>query len=117
MQERSPYETLLVLIAACIIIFLIYPYNIILWIALFLCATGLLFPSLVSLIHKAWFMLATLLGAITSRIILTVIYILLVLPIAFVVRKRLSINLKRQNGSYFKERNHTYSARDLDNVW
>lgn len=66
-----------------------------------------------------WFGLSNFLGAIMSRVILAVLFIVLVTPIGFLRRlfgydpMRLK-GWKKSSTSVFKERHHTFSAADLE---
>ena len=78
-------------------------------------------PFLSRLIAWAWFKLAEILGFINTRIILTIIFFVFLMPIAFLYRLRNRNMLDRNNGkkmtTLFKTRSHQYVPGDLDNVW
>lgn len=81
--------------------------------------TQLLMPKVGHLIVKAWFKLGHALGYVNSRIILTVVFYLILFPIAIFYRisSKNSLQRKPVHGSIFFERNHTYSKKDLENIW
>ncbi len=58
--------------------------------ALFFLLTGLIFPAILRPIEKVWMKFAELLGAVMTRVILTITYFLIVTPIGII--KRLSGN-------------------------
>lgn len=67
---------------------------------------------------RIWFGLSHLLGGIVSKILLVIIFFLIVTPIALIRRLsgRDSLQLsqwKRDGGSVFVVREHTYAADDL----
>jgi hypothetical protein len=67
----------------------------------------------------AWFGLGELLGFFVSRVLLTIIYGLLVIPIGMLVRKRLRRNMqlslfKTGEGSAFTSRNHLFTEKDFE---
>lgn len=71
-------------------------------------------------ILRLWFGLAKILGFVNSRIILTVVYFLILVPMAILSRLlgRITVQLKKREGeSYFVTRNHKYSKADLENPW
>ena len=78
-------------------------------------------PYLSRLIAWAWFKLAEVLGFINTRILLTAIFFIFLMPVAFLYRLRNKNMLDRRNGkqlkTLFKDRSHQYVADDLDNVW
>lgn len=82
---------------------------------------GLLIPSLAKYIATAWYKLAEVLGRINGTILLTVIFFLLLTPLAL-IRKWIggSVIKKKQDAtkdSYFLERNHEFTSADLKNPW
>ena len=78
-------------------------------------------PLLSRFIAWAWFRMAEVLGFINTRIILTIIFYVFLMPIAFLYRIRNRNMLDRNNGkqmaTLFKTRSHQYAPGDLDNVW
>ena len=80
---------------------------------------ALFIPVLADKIHNAWMKLAHILGYIMSRIILTLIFFLVLLPLTLLAKfsPRNAMELKRKRTSNFKERNYTYTPESLENVW
>ncbi len=70
-------------------------------------------------LYRAWMKIAEALGFISGKILLTIVFVIVVIPLSFLAkwRGKLSIRLKPGGGSYFKERNHTYNKSDLHNPW
>jgi hypothetical protein len=58
-------------------------------------------------------------GAVTGRVLLTLIFVIVVIPLSFFARWRKRLNINRDEGltSNFKERNHTYSKEDFQDPW
>jgi Saxitoxin biosynthesis operon protein SxtJ len=68
---------------------------------------------------RFWFALSNMLGSVASRIVLTLFYLVLVLPVGLVRRfiGKDSMQLKcwkQGHGSVFRERNHRFVADDLE---
>lgn len=66
----------------------------------------------------AWFAFGEALGFVVSRIVLTFIYIVLVIPIGLLKRRTIRKNMKlgqfkKGTDSVFKDRNLTYGQNDL----
>jgi hypothetical protein len=66
-----------------------------------------------------WYSLAIILSKISSGILLTLIYFIVLTPIALIRRKSLKRSLhlddfKKGNGSVFKTRNYKYTLKDLE---
>ena len=66
-----------------------------------------------------WLKLAQGLGYVMSRILLTILFFVVLLPIALLARARKDpLQLRKNpNGSYYVDRNHFYEAKDLENIW
>lgn len=78
----------------------------------------MIWPAPFRYFGMAWFGLGELLGFFVSRILLTIIYGVLVIPIGLLVRKRLRRNMqlslfKSGDGSAFKSRNHHFTDKDF----
>ncbi len=83
---------------------------------------ALLSPFLAGKIAWLWYKLAEILGRINGFIILTVLFFLFLTPLAWLSKffKKDGLQLKRKTDpedSYFIERNHTFSKKDLENLW
>lgn len=111
-------ETCLVLVLALILAFWVYDLNWCLYLALVIAAIGLFVPPIANAIRWAWYKLAEGLGAITSRILLAIIFFLLLTPIAFLYRffqRKKWVSYDSQ--SAWITRNHTFQKEDLENPW
>jgi hypothetical protein len=67
-----------------------------------------------------WYKFAEGLGWINTRILLGLIFFIFLTPIALLKKllsKKDPLKLKNKGDSTFVERNHTYVAKDLDNIW
>jgi hypothetical protein len=75
-------------------------------------------PQLFRPVAVIWFGLSRLLGMVTSRVLLSVIFLVVVTPVGLARRAlgkdtlRLK-SFKRGHGSVMEERNHTFSANDI----
>lgn len=71
---------------------------------------------------KVWFALSTLLGTVISKIFLTVLFIIMVLPVGL-VRRAMGKDVmqvkswKKSNDSVFRVRDHDFSAQDLEHPY
>jgi hypothetical protein len=76
-------------------------------------------PALFRPLAHVWFGLSFLLGSIVSKILLTVVYALIAVPVGLIRRlggadaMRLK-QWKKGSGSVFVERNHAFTAGDLE---
>jgi hypothetical protein len=81
---------------------------------------GLFVPVLAEKIHWLWMKLAEGIGYVMSKVILTIIFFIFLIPLAFaarLTRKNNHIKMKKDKTTYFKERNFTYTKESLENIW
>ncbi len=87
--------------------------------AILLLFFNIIYPSVFKLPARAWFGLSSLLGAFTSKIILTLIFYVLITPIGL-VRKLLGTDLllkgqwKKNRCSVFRVVEETYEPRHIE---
>lgn len=94
--------------------------KILLVVAFIIGLTPFLFPALGEIIANLWDKTALLLGKINGAIILSVLFFLILTPIAFLYRlgnRHSKFLLNKKEKSAFIERNHEYKASDLKNMW
>lgn len=81
----------------------------------------LLWPGLAQWISWGWYKLAEGLGYVNSRILLTLVFFVVLLPVALLYRlfnrNIFALSSGRTDASLYRERNHQYAARDLANAW
>jgi len=80
---------------------------------------GLLAPAVARYVHWGWWRMMTFVGMITSSVLLSLAYILVLLPLAWAARiaGRAGIRRKAEGESYFTDRNHVYDKEDLKDPW
>jgi hypothetical protein len=124
-DPMNPYkalETLAVLALACLAAGLFFDVQALLVAALILLFAGLFLKRLSMRIAEIWLRFAGLIGAVNSRIILTLIFYMVLTPLALVYRlfhgDFMKIRRLDDPGrSYWSRRDHQYNPRDLGNVW
>lgn len=126
MKERLPelaiYKANLAISTGLLVLYMfVYPSRYLLYVGTSVGALTLLWPTLAQWISWGWYKLAEGLGYVNSRILLTLVFFGFLLPVAllyrFFNRDMLALKSGRTDKSLYKERNHTYSADDLKNVW
>ncbi len=114
------WKTILVLVLASVIAFLIWRVEWILLLGIGIGLIALLSTRLATLIHRGWMKLAEGLGWLNSRILLGIIFYFLLTPIALLVRlfRKDPLQLRRpKTDSLWHERDHLYRPEDLQNPW
>ena len=117
MDRQKHLETILVIVLGMVVIHSTSGNKYFLWAALLIGVLGVFSPALAAKIHWAWMKLAHVMGYVMSKLMLTLVYTLVVLPMSLFARKKVSVRLSGNSDSYFKERNYTYKKEDLENVW
>jgi hypothetical protein len=119
MRWSKNKETILVLVLAVLVWYRVSRYPFLLWIAGVLVLIGLFVPVLADGIHRVWMKLAELLGAVTSRIILTLLFFAVILPLGLVSRLlgKNDLVVSSSGPSYFTVKDHLYTREDLEHPW
>ena len=117
--RNKELETILVLVLAMCIFYWFKKKDIFLVAAMLTGVAGLLIPALAKLIHRGWMKLAEGLGILVGSGVLTLIFVIIVIPLGWLTGKagKSSIIVKPSGNTYYKERNHTYKKEDLENPW
>ena len=118
MKQKS-FESVLVIVLGLILIFYFRRSNGWLLAALLIGSVAVIFPTAAHLIHRVWTRLSLLLGEISGKVLLTLTYILILIPLSFLARRFSKSGLRRKPGgsTYFTERNHRYKEEDLLHPW
>lgn len=84
-----------------------------------LLVAGIASPLISKYIHIGWFWLADKLGFVMSKLIMLLIFVIILIPIGALSRlfRKDFMMLKRQDKTYYRERNHLFNAEDLKNPW
>jgi hypothetical protein len=116
---NKAYASVLTLVLALIVVFLVSPSQYILLAAFLLGLLCLLFPALTLIVHYGWTKLGKWIGVVTGSILLTIVFFLVVFPLGIVIRQlgKSSVMLTRNKTSFFKTRNHSYRKEDMENLW
>jgi len=76
-------------------------------------------PPLERLIVWIWDKIAMVLGWINTKIILSIVFFIFLTPFGLLSRlfSKNALQLKQSSKTTFVERNHTYTKKDLENIW
>jgi Saxitoxin biosynthesis operon protein SxtJ len=90
-----------------------------LYVAAVILVMGVLWRGFAEILRRYWMKLGKGLGVISGTILLTLVYILAVLPLSFFARRsgKFSIRLKPGGKSNFKDRAHRYEEKDFLHPW
>jgi predicted membrane protein len=120
--DHEALATLSIIALACIIFSLLFEKQILLYIAACLLIIGNFLKQLSRRLSHIWLRFAHFLGTINTKVILSIIFFLLLTPLAALYRmiKGDFLNIKRESDekkTCWTEREHQYVAEDFENVW
>jgi len=125
MSKTKIYEALLVISTAFLVIYLYgllrhgESKELFIYIACGIGLSGIIIKPLGKLIAQAWYKLADLLSLLMSKVIMSLVFVLVLVPVALLYRlsKKDRLGLNRKNESRWIGREHRYSSGDLKNIW
>ena len=116
----STYKTLLVMITGLLALSYLFNFPPLSYASLAVGLLASLSSRLAGGIEWLWMKLAQALGWVNSRILLSVVYYIFLLPLALIRRafqKESNWKYRKDASSFYVERNHTYKKEDLINPW
>ncbi len=120
MQPKDRFKTILVIVTGLLALSWIFDIPMLGKIALATGAVSIAIPAAATVIEWIWLKLATGLGWLNSRIILSIIYFLFLMPIAWLSKlfTKDPLALKKDRRiTLFITRDHLYTKNDLENIW
>ncbi|MFN8309854.1 MAG: SxtJ family membrane protein [Chitinophagales bacterium] len=121
MKKGNPKHTILIIAAGFTVLFFLTKRQH--WYFPAIAATVMVagFSSKVAAftIHRFWLRFGEVMGAVSSRILLTFLFIFILTPLALLYRlfRKKNRSNKTEASSYFVERNRTYTPGDLQRLW
>ncbi len=121
-MKNKPQETILVIVLGLLMLHLFLIKSIIIiYVAIVLLVISIFSNYALLLIHKTWYKLAEILGKINGTILLSIIFYLLLTPIAFLSKifaaKNNSFLLEKNSTTSFNNRNHLHKKEDFEKMW
>jgi hypothetical protein len=119
MDRSKQSETLVAILSGLIVLYWFRRWDGLLVAAAGMGVVSLLVPAVGRGIHWSWTRLSLLLGAFSGKVLLTLVYFFILVPLSWLVRRRHVLHFKMKAGgrSYFVFRNHTYDKSDLLQPW
>ena len=115
----NKYKVILVITVGMGLLSLLFSSKILLYIGLGAGVLSLVSEKLAGGVVWVWGKIALVLGFINTRILLSLVYFVFLLPIS-ALSKMFSKNgviKKRKEESYFEQRDHLYTPEDISNTW
>jgi hypothetical protein len=118
--QSDKYKTILVIVTGLLAIAWIFEIPLLGKIAVVIGAISIFVPAAARGIEWVWFKIALGLGWVNSRILLSVIYFVFLLPIAWLSRlfTKDPLALRRdKRATLYVTRDHLYTGKDLEDIW
>lgn len=118
-SREKQLETCLVIATGLMVIWYFTRKDALIYAAIAVGLIGAFVPALAKWVHWAWYKLTEGMGWVMSKVILTLVFYLFLFPISILYRlsNKDLLQLKRKSNGYWTERNHAYTAKDLENMW
>jgi hypothetical protein len=125
LSKSKQYEALLVISTALVVIYLFGlwrhgdPRELFLYLAGGIGLSGILIRPLGRLIALGWYKLAELLNLIMSKVVLSLVYLLILVPVASLQKiwNKDKLRTRQNKETMWRHRNHRYTPEDLKNIW
>ena len=119
-MKSNPDKTVLTISVGLLVIYLIFKINFLIYIILIIGSTSILFERIGLLYEKIWFGIAYVLGLIIPNILLSIIFFLILTPIAFIYKlfnpDPLMLNSKKRS-TYFINSKYDLSKNNFEKIW
>lgn len=120
MNREKNLETCLVITTGLVILWLVYPIKGLLITAIAIGIIGAFIDPLAHWINWLWYKIAEVMGAIMSRILLSIVFFGFLLPLALLSRLFNGDGLqlkKKDEGSYWTITSKKFGKKDLRDMW
>ena len=112
----------LALVLISLICYQVWKLEVLVLLAIIFLVVAMTYPPIFQPFARFWFALSTALGTVVSKIILTVLFFVIVLPIGLMRRAlgKDSMRMKdwkKGRDSVFRTRDHRFSAKDLEHPY
>ena len=112
----------LALVLICLICYQVWKLQIFILLAIIFLVIAMTYPLIFKPFAKCWFALSTALGTVVSKIILSILFFVIVMPIGLIRRilGKDSMRLKewkKSSDSVFRQRNHHFEPKDLEHPY
>jgi len=116
-EKHKIKDSILVISTGFLVLYLFFEQNWAIGVSLGVSLAGIFSEKSAYWIHYGWMKIAMIMGYFMSRVLLSAVFFLFLTPIALLYRLTRKKTASAQDSSFYFERNHTYQAEDLKNVW
>lgn len=113
----SPYESVLALTFLLLVVYHFMGYKMIFIATIAFVLLCLLSPTVSRWVHQAWTALTQAIGWVMTRVLMTIVFFVFLTPLAFLFRLFSKKNLDNTSQSFFIDRKHTFTPKDIESPW
>ncbi len=120
MNRKTVLETLVVLALAALLFHLWLGHRWLLYLAVALLVLALIPNPLATLITKGWLKFSELIGAVMSRVVMTLIFFLFLTPIAFFYRlfnRAAADHFRKKRDTYWRAAEEKFTKESFEKPW
>jgi hypothetical protein len=119
MNKEKSIETIVVLALASLVVSLWLHLSWLNYVAIVLLIISIISKKLTQAINTIWLTFSHYLGMVMNKVLMFVIFYVFLVPISFFQRitGNNQILKKRQGNTYFHQRNHLYTKKNIENPW
>lgn len=119
MKENSHKTTILTLVIGFLLLYLLFSWRWSLYVSFSIGVIGIISPYLSEKIHKIWIKFSAILGFIVPKILLSIVFYFVLVPISFLFRmfNKDPLMLSDKYDSYFITVNRDYDTKSFENTW
>lgn len=119
MTREKNLESILAISFGFLVLYFIFSIKAFAIVAVVTTGIGLFSNYLTDKVSRGWWKFAHILGAINGKILLSLIFFLILTPLALFkkILGKPSVKLKKEKSTMYTQRNHTFVKADLENVW
>ncbi|TVR13120.1 MAG: hypothetical protein EA391_14490 [Balneolaceae bacterium] len=113
-------KTVLTITTALLVVYLFTGWQWTIWTGVILGVAALFSKTASGFIHSGWMKLAYLLSLIIPKILLTIIFYFILLPLALIsriVNKEPALKLRNNSDTMYTERMKTFTKEDFEKPW
>ncbi|MBS1772687.1 MAG: hypothetical protein JST82_07500 [Bacteroidetes bacterium] len=110
-------ESLLAIVLLGILLYFLFGWKQALYVVFTIGILGLVSNAFAAFVYTWFSKLTGILGKINNVILLSVIYWVILTPVAFFMKSKSGVKLKKPAVGNFVERDHLFSKNDLQNPW
>ena len=126
LNREKKVEAILVIVLGFLIIFFGFKYfkgvqyDWMLYVSGVVGVLSMMSDTIMNGITWVWFKIAEVMGTyVMGPLLLGIVFFLILFPISVLARifSKDDLMLKRRDDTYFVDRSHAYSAKDIENIW